>query len=100
MARWVSRAAWLLALAATLLTLPPTETDAQRFVSPTTRYRNQKKANDLIQQANVHLEKFNRLWQGKSTWEIEPEKAASEVAETALVLNDLFKVLNHFDEDE
>jgi hypothetical protein len=99
MARWVSRAAWLLVLAVMLSIT--TGTDAQvRLVSSTARYSNQKKANELIEKANVHLTKFNELWQNKSTWDIEPQKAAQEVAEAQLVLNDLFKVLNHFDEEE
>ena len=67
--------------------------------SPSARSKNHVKLHKLIGEYNTHALEFNKQVGGKTEWEIEPEKAAEHAAEAALKLNEIYKVLTHFDEE-
>ncbi|HWN09291.1 MAG TPA: hypothetical protein VNO50_08505 [Pyrinomonadaceae bacterium] len=94
----------LIALAVFLavLALPVKTGTAQETImvaSPAARTRNHATLHKLIGEYNHHALEFNKLVGGKTEWEVEPEKAAEHAAESALKLNEIYKVLTHFDEE-
>ena len=96
----VARAALLLV---SVLALPATTGTAQQntmVASPSARTRNHIKLLKLIGEYNTQAQEFNELVKGKTEWQLEPEKAAPYAAEMALKLNEIYKVLIHFDEEE
>lgn len=100
MKRWVALVVLLLV---SVLALPATTGTAQENImvaSPAARTNNQVKLHKLIGEYNQHATEFNKVVGGKTEWELEPEKAAGYAAEMALKLNDIYKVLTHFDEED
>jgi hypothetical protein len=53
----------------------------------------------LIQEYNKHAEAFNQSFGGKTEWEVKPEEVAGHIAEMGIVLNKMFHILSHYDEE-